>query len=183
MFTALTQPTKNSCQSTCFAMLYGADDEMLSLFVEKIHPHYFDRFTPTHQILEMLDLPHRRCYTDEMTLRESAIYLLTVPSLNLEKWLHAVIRSHSKDNKRVYDPAKGFANRRYYTNELNVARVLQQELINLDLDIPISPEESTSLAQPLGGFVPEIEFEVADILAWREKYPKEEMIKLLHRVF
>lgn len=190
MITHLTQPTYNSCQATCIAMLYGADEEMLNLFVEKIHPVYFEQMTTTHVILKRLDLVFRRCYADELLLFDDSIYLLSVPSINVRTGMHAILRSHIDDNGKVYDPAQGIEGRRFYISEPNLAGAALNDLGKAGL---VSDETITAvnnatysaegLGTPIGGFIPEIEIRPAMLQAWRDMYPKEKMIELLHKEF
>lgn len=113
--TQQTQPTPMSCVCTCLAMLM---DEPANEVISVYHESYFEK-----QNIEVHDILREKgfIFTHELagtvqTLLPGAIYMLTVASLNIPGGLHQILVDYRDPAHPVaLDPAKGYANRKFYT--------------------------------------------------------------------
>ena len=110
-----TQPTGMTCVCTCLAMLCGRPASDL---IELYHHSYYNE-----QTLDVSDILRIEgfIFKQEMagrvqTLLPGAVYLLTVPSLNIKGGLHQILVDYrDPERPQALDPAKGYTGRMYYT--------------------------------------------------------------------
>lgn len=110
-----TQPTPMGCVCTCLAMLMGRS---VIDVIEQYHDSYFsEKSIDIVDILADNGFIFQREWADTVTtLLPGAVYVLTVPSLNIPGGLHMVLMDYrDPHNPRVLDPAKGYGTRKYYT--------------------------------------------------------------------
>lgn len=110
-----TQPTGDTCVCTCLAMLFGRPATEV---IETYHHSYY-----REQILDVDDILRIESYvfTHELagrvqTLLPGAVFMLTVPSLNIKGGLHQILVDYrDPERPQALDPAKGYPGRMYYT--------------------------------------------------------------------
>ena len=110
-----TQPTGMTCVCTCLAMLCGRPASDL---IELYHHSYYNAKTlDLADILVMEGFKFTREMAGQVkTMLPGAVYLLTVPSLNIKGGLHQILVDYrDPERPQVLDPAKGYAGRMYYT--------------------------------------------------------------------
>ena len=115
IITLQTQTEPFNCMSACLAMLLNQPVETIS---EEFHERYMTTLdTPTMYLAEK-GLTVRRHYADERLVDEpSRVYLLSVPSLNIEAGLHGVVAETNAEGMWwIYDPNEGREGRKFYTN-------------------------------------------------------------------
>jgi len=111
----LTQPTPTTCVCTCVAMLLGKTAQEV---VDKWHDLYYHHQEPLMDILEEEGLSVEYHYSaGSAKLLPGNLYMITVPSLNIEGSLHQVIVDwrDTAVGPVCLDPAKGLLDRKYYT--------------------------------------------------------------------
>lgn len=104
-----TQPCGKSCASTCVAMLLGVPAADIK---DEFHRDYMggkniDKFLAEKGVVAEPLLSNYRFYED------GALYLITVPSLNMEARTHQVIFDY-RDGFEMFDPCMGRPGKRYY---------------------------------------------------------------------
>lgn len=110
-----TQPTGNTCVCTCIAMLTGKPAQEV---VDKWHDLYYSHHEPLMDILEEEGLRVECHYSaGSPRILPGKLYMLTVPSLNVEGSLHQVLVDWRDEavGPVCLDPAKGLPDRKYYT--------------------------------------------------------------------
>lgn len=109
------QPTHNTCASTCLAMLLDVPAKEV---IDEFHSMYFTGEYTVRQYLKEKGVVADRLYTDgdDQALWDGHIYLVTVPSLNIQAGTHYIIIDCRDDdaNPIIYDPAKGREGKKYY---------------------------------------------------------------------
>lgn len=111
----LTQPTQNTCVCTCVAMLLGKTAQEV---IDKWHHAYYFQKEFLGDILEEEGLSVECHYSaGSAKLLPGNLYMITVPSLNIEGSLHQVIVDwrDAAVGPVCLDPAKGLSDRKYYT--------------------------------------------------------------------
>ena len=109
----LTQPTPDSCTSTCLAMLLK---QPIKKILMEFHDSYRENNTTPGSYLGSYYMRYGERLTDDTRLYFGWIYLLSVPSLNRPGELHHII-ADARENEEIwiYDPARGYEGRRYYS--------------------------------------------------------------------
>ena len=132
------QPTSKNCVCTCLAMLLEKPaDEVISEF----HDDYIkginvDIYLSNYGILARAMLTTVRGWSD------GKLYLIAVPSLNTESFMHQIICDcRDPKNFKVFDPNQGRIDKKYYVwkhpNELQELEVnlesyvFDYEIVNL----------------------------------------------------
>lgn len=114
MFSHKTQPTADSCMSTCIAMLVDIDENVA---YDQWHEKFHSRKAWLDTALDSYDIHYLYGSPRSGTLIRGFAYLLTVPSLNIEAGLHQVLTVlPPAGDIKVLDPVKG-RGRRYYVYE------------------------------------------------------------------
>lgn len=111
----ITQPTQTSCVCTCVAMLLGKTAQEV---IDKWHHAYYFQQEFLGDILQAEGVAYECHYAAHSpTLKPGGLYLLTVPSLNVDASFHQVIVDWRDEAKPVcFDPCKGRGdNLKYYT--------------------------------------------------------------------
>ena len=93
------------------AMLTGAD---VSKVIAEFHEDFQAELIKPYHYLVAAGLQVVRYYADAPISRKG-IYLLSVPSLNIDGMLHHVLLDFRADEPLLLDPAKGYGASRYYT--------------------------------------------------------------------
>lgn len=135
-----TQPTSNSCVSTCVAMILNKPVEEV---IKDLHSDYFDTdhcgdyavvgYLRKHgmwvaTMAQDVDSP---CF-----LYTPGYYILTVPSLNYVGGTHAILLTVSKDREgelcwQVLDPAEGKPEKKAYSWSLEYLEKFPETYIKL----------------------------------------------------
>ncbi|HBT0444797.1 TPA: hypothetical protein MA058_003453 [Klebsiella pneumoniae] len=137
MIKHLTQPTKDSCMSTCLAMVVGISaKESYDKYHTKLQKYeiWFDT------ILDEYKIPYYYGSPRSSRLSGTVLCFATVPSLNIQGVFHQILIQYEEGKFTVFDPAQGRGGAKYYIpsnqkidNELQVH--LESWLI--DLVIPL----------------------------------------------
>ncbi len=106
------QPTPKGCVSTCMAIL-------LDIPAEEVIKEFHDNYMSGHRDVEWYLARHgvkvSKMFTTDYSEKEGGLFLLSVPSLNIEAATHYVILDWRKKNGCViFDPNNGKAGRKYY---------------------------------------------------------------------
>lgn len=100
-----TQPTKDSCMATCIAMIAGVDEN--EAYAEW-HEKFQCRAAWLDTALDRYGIPYMYGSPRSATLLRGFIYLLSVPSLNIQAGLHQVVASLPRNGEiQILDPVKG----------------------------------------------------------------------------
>lgn len=153
------QPTKNSCVSTCLAMLLDVPAQQV---VDEFHDKYYvTQEQLPHEYLAAKGISTKPGISTELSLYPGKLYLVAAASLNLEGQMHEIIVDFRDEEKPllVLDPNMGKEGKKYYVykpeaklqeNEVNLTCwFIDYEIENLDSyhftktiaiasDIPIS---------------------------------------------
>jgi len=126
------QSTDNGCMSACIAMVLDLPlDEVMEAFHDDYHEGEIraeDYIRMRGVDVELLFAAGSRVYSDQL-------YIVSVPSLNLEGINHVVVMDTRNNETKVFDPNEGREGKRYYTK--------------VDSKLNDDP-----LAFPLKGFIP-----------------------------
>lgn len=109
-----TQPCPTSCVTTCMAMIAGCPVGVLM----GMHDEYHATDLSIRQVLDRLGIPFRSFDSaDRVSLGDEGVFLVSVPSLNIQGGMHQVVIEMLDDGDwRVYDPNQGRGDRLYYTS-------------------------------------------------------------------
>lgn len=109
-----TQPCPTSCVTTCMAMITGCPVGVLM----GMHDEYHATNLSVRQVLDRLGIPFRSFDSaDRVSLGDEGVFLVSVPSLNIQGGMHQVVIEMLGDGDwRVYDPNQGRGGRLYYTS-------------------------------------------------------------------
>lgn len=100
-----TQPTKDSCMATCIAMIAGIDEHES---YASWHKKFQERVAWLDTALDKYGIPYMYGSPRTATLLRGFIYLLSVPSLNIQAGLHQVVAYLPLEGEiRIFDPVKG----------------------------------------------------------------------------
>lgn len=137
------QPTSDTCTSACLAMLTGIEVQTV---INEFHAGWKsteNKINPSTYLAEK-SVPHSACNDPFNNLLEwGSVYLLTVPSLNIDGGLHHIVVDLRNDAEIVLDPNKGREGRRYYiawsdTPVSNLEVRLHAWLTDLEITLPES---------------------------------------------
>ena len=116
LITHQTQPTCNTCFSTCLAMIKG---DPAGYVVSQIHEWYFNsnELVSTRQALDRLEIPFESFDTADLPyFQKDGVYLVAVPSLNSMGWMHQILCEVFDGQFIVLDPCAGLSvDQKYYT--------------------------------------------------------------------
>ncbi len=104
------QPTSNTCESTCIAMLLNVPVEKV---IKEFHDDYFNNEIDTWEYLEKNGL-EAEILRGNSGLDTGHIYLCAVPCLNVKGKFHAVVCDWRENIWAVYDPNEGKKDKFYY---------------------------------------------------------------------
>lgn len=139
MINLVQQPTADSCTSACLSMLTGiAINDIISSFhndwkLLKSNPSEFLSHQGVKHSVNKDVFSHK--------VNWGNVYLLTVPSLNIEGGLHHIVLDLTGDFESVLDPNNGKEGKKYYTGWSHDAGGLQVKLKSWMVDIVISGNE------------------------------------------
>lgn len=114
----ITQSKPNSCISATLAMLLGHDDdsqvwsEFGEGYIKSSETHNYASYLHTKGVKVDCGYPAHISHCIQL----GEVYLLTVPSLNIQGGFHSIIwdaRGHD-DNMICYDPCRGREGRKFY---------------------------------------------------------------------
>lgn len=116
-----TQPTNNTCFSTCMAMIKG---DPAGFVISQIHDWYFSGGISTRQALDRLEIPFDSFDTADLPeFDRNGVYLVAVPSLNWPGGLHQILCECLDGMCTVQDPAKGLPGSKHYVAALTEGQV------------------------------------------------------------
>lgn len=112
----VNQPTSNTCTSACLAMITGMD---VNIVISEFHDDWRLSKNDPKRYLETKGV---KCEFNDggafnNCLSWDSVFLLTVPSLNLDGKLHHIVvdlRGHGDVDVTVLDPNNGKDGKRYY---------------------------------------------------------------------
>ncbi len=108
------QPTPDTCTSACLAMLTGVSVETVIEEFHDVWKNAENKINPSTYLSKRL-VSHNVLNDPFNNLLEwDKVYLLTVPSLNIDGGLHHIIIDLRNDLEVVLDPNRGREGRRYY---------------------------------------------------------------------
>ena len=111
-----TQPTNNTCFSTCMAMIKCVP---VGAMVDRIHDWYFAGEVSTRAVLERLEIPFESFDTTDLPkFGRDGVYLVAVPSVNQPGWLHQVLCECFEGRFVVHDPCRGRRGTKHYVAAL-----------------------------------------------------------------
>lgn len=136
MIKLVQQPTPDSCTSACLSMLTSVDvNEVVSLF----HSDWKSLRSNPSEFLSNHGIRHsvnKDVFSHKV--KWGYIYLLTVPSLNIEGGLHHIVLDLTGEFEIVLDPNSGKEGKKYYTGWSCEVVGLQVELTSWMVDIEIN---------------------------------------------
>lgn len=107
-----TQPTPNTCFSTCLAMIKALP---AGVVVSALHEQYFAGDMSTRMALELQQIPFESFDTADLpAFSRDGAYLVGVPSLNWVGGMHQIIVECLDGMMVVLDPAMGRPGCKYY---------------------------------------------------------------------
>lgn len=129
----ITQPTQDTCASTCIAMITGIP---VDIVIQEFHAKYMN-----HHLSVQSYLRHKG-YNASPThvplfpaaLQRGKASVLIVPSLDSEGTFHSVIAdgiSSESGPMRILDPSKGRLGDRYYTGDPREAEANPEQAVML----------------------------------------------------
>lgn len=109
--------TKLDCVCTCMAMLCGLPRREVA---KRFHARYLiNSEINISDILWELKIPFRECRQEE-TILPDKLYVVSVPSLNMENRLHLILVDwRMRSVLKIFDPNQGVSGRRYYVPHEN----------------------------------------------------------------
>ncbi|MDD1966166.1 hypothetical protein NPS29_12625 [Pseudomonas putida] len=111
-----TQPTNNTCFSTCMAMLKCIP---AAVVVGQIHDWYYAGDVSVRQVLERLEIPFESFDTADLPkFGHDGVYLVAVPSVNQPGWMHQVLCECFAGQFIVHDPCRGLRGAMHYVAAL-----------------------------------------------------------------
>lgn len=108
------QTTEDNCTSACLAMILHKD--VYAVYSEFHGPYFNDRITAAAYLMER-GYQVREPRSSDRRIEFGNIYILCVPSLNMEAIFHSVVADTTGDTLEVFDPSMGWHGRKYYTYE------------------------------------------------------------------
>ncbi|WP_145577036.1 hypothetical protein [Yersinia alsatica] len=128
------QPTYNTCMSACVAMVASIPVEDA---VNRWHDGFHQKSEWLDDALDFYKIPYFYGHPKRGELLYGFIYFLSVPSLNITGGLHEILISlPSEGNIKVFDPAMGRENAKYYVYGKPNSEV-EVELTSLAIDLAI----------------------------------------------
>lgn len=111
-----TQPTMNTCFSTCLAMIKA---EPAGCVIDQIHDWYFAGNVSTREALDRVGIPFESFDTADLPFfQKDGAYLVAVPSLNMPGGLHQILVECFDGRMTVLDPAAGVDGWKHYVADL-----------------------------------------------------------------
>lgn len=108
-----TQPCPVSCVATCIAMITGCP---VDLVVDQFHREYRKGDLSIGDMLRSIGLAFKSFDSAErQSLDEDGVYLVSVPSLNIQGGMHQVVIEMADGEWTVLDPNLGRDDRLYYS--------------------------------------------------------------------
>ena len=119
-----TQPTWNSCTSTCLAIITG---QPVQDVIDEFHDAFHSREMFEDDYLESKGIKFEYGKRNQLIDGEG-IYLLTVPSLNIEGGAHSIVYHIYKEEGSegyfhvLYDPAEGREGKKFYVHHFHTEK-------------------------------------------------------------
>ena len=112
MIKLVQQPTADTCTSACLSMITGIN---VNDVINDFHKKWKDQESNPSEFLSHEYVKHvvNKNVFDHH-LEWGFVYLLTVPSLNIDGGLHHIIADLSGDLEVIFDPNQGKESKRYY---------------------------------------------------------------------
>lgn len=137
----VNQPTSNSCVSACIAMISGIDVQVV---YDEFHDHYKSCHMNAGEYLLAKGIK-TVVGTSESRVQWGSVYLLAVPSLNVEAGMHQIVLDCQSEDLgiEIYDPNEGYENRKYYVPvDKEIKNELEIGLIAYFIDYEIVIEDN-----------------------------------------
>lgn len=142
----VTQSEPNNCVSACLSMVLNIPQEVVT---EEFHQAYIDQKAEAHEYLNESGIPYRHCMASERHMKANHVYMVSVPSANIECGLHQIVVELDNDSLVwVFDPNNGRKGRYHYA------------FFHEDASIPKGMKAIKS-------WMPDFEFKVEDV---RKRY-------------
>jgi len=100
--------------STCLAMIL---DVPASQVIDEFHERYKSNYKRASAYLQEKGLCPSPRNVEDRQLWSDRVYLLAVPSLNIDGGMHSVVADTRNDETRILDPNRGREGRRYYREQ------------------------------------------------------------------
>lgn len=113
VFKPKQQTESNNCVSACIAMVTGADVVDVT---SEFNIDYHANKTQAHDYFDEFGIEYRMCHTVERDLKPGHVYMISVPSLNIENSIHCLMAQTFEDGWIVIDPNEGKEGRRHFTH-------------------------------------------------------------------
>lgn len=139
------QPCPTSCVSACVAMVLNIP---VAAVMADHHDAYHNQNRSFREILNSSGASFTSFDScDRQSLEESGIYLLTVPSLNIEGGNHEILVEYDDDVCRwaIYDPRRGGKGKRYYSAAPDQEDENARKLSGFSIDAYLTAEEVARL--------------------------------------
>ena len=108
------QPTPHSCVHACLSMITGIPIESL---IDRFGDHGLSMDEEVTVLVENKLWPYRNTECGPHPFPLEGVYLVTVPSLNLEGKLHRVVVDARTEGYTVFDPNTGRDGRKAYSSD------------------------------------------------------------------
>lgn len=108
------QPNYDTCTSACLAMVLGTKVDQV---IAEFHEDWVNRESDPARYLAAKGVAHAiNCDPYDNCLNWGKLYLITVPSVNMQSSLHHILVDlrRGEDDVRVYDPNQGKQDKSYY---------------------------------------------------------------------
>jgi len=122
------QPTPDSCMSTCIAMLLGLSAEQV---IDEFHDDYKNNNKRASSYIQEKGFFCKCLNTEERNLWPDRLYLLVVPSLNIQGGTHSVVADTRNDMFRILDPNNGKEGRKYYREDYHSSDTLEENEVQI----------------------------------------------------
>ena len=115
----VTQTESLNCVSACLSMIIRKDVDVIT---SEFHNAYVNQDLEIFEYLNAHNVPYMRCMADERKLKPNAIYMLDVPSANIELGKHMIIVEMTECGKNwyIFDPNDGKDGRRVYGTDVDI---------------------------------------------------------------
>jgi len=116
-----TQPTWNSCTSTCLAMMINMPAQQV---IDEFHDKFHARQLFEDDFLDSKGIKYE-CANRNEQIESAGIYLLTVPSLNIEGGGHSIVyhvypaETEGSFYHDLHDPVMGRDGKKFYVTHFH----------------------------------------------------------------
>ena len=134
------QPTSDTCMAACLAMIL---DEPVKEIIKKYHKKLMYHEIECNDVLDDYGLKYEKCYSLDQLEPKEGVFLLCVPSLNLEAINHQIVMEFTWDDNcfTIYDPNRKKMCKKYYEYGYRKTTMWRKSLKGYCIDLFISKED------------------------------------------